>query len=317
MAKLVRKAVFPVAGMGTRLLPATKAMPKEMVPIVDTPLIQYALEEARSAGIEEFIFVTARGKTVIEDHFDVNYELSHVLVERDKAAVLEAIRHWMPEPGQLAFTRQQQPLGLGHAVWCARNMIGDEPFAVLLADDLIDAHRPCLKQMLDAHAETGGNMVAVMEVPQSEVNRYGILDVGARRGRSVVARGVIEKPQPADAPSTLAVVGRYILQPEIFAHLESVQPGAGNEIQLTDAIAQMMTSCPLTGYVFEGRRFDCGDRLGFLEANIALALARPDVAPAIERIIDRYRPAPRPAGRRLTPVPAPDDAAAPTLLAKA
>jgi len=314
MAKLVRKAVFPVAGMGTRLLPATKAMPKEMVPIVDTPLIQYALEEARAAGIEEFIFVTARGKTVIEDHFDVNYELSHVLVERDKAAVLEAIRHWMPEPGQLAFTRQQRPLGLGHAVWCARNMIGDEPFAVLLADDLIDAKRPCLQQMLDAHGETGGNMVAVMEVPAAEVGRYGILDVGARRGRTVAARGVVEKPQPPAAPSTLAVVGRYILQPEIFAHLESVQPGAGNEIQLTDAIARMMESCPLTGYIFEGQRFDCGDRLGFLEANIALSLARPDVAPAVERMIERYRPA-RPAARRSVVAPSRDAGAPPPSLA--
>ena len=208
MAKRVRKAVFPVAGMGTRLLPATKAMPKEMVPIVDTPLIQYALEEARTAGIEEFIFVTARGKTVIEDHFDVNYELSHVLVERNKSAVLESIRHWMPEPGQLTFTRQQQPLGLGHAVWCARNMIGDEPFAVLLADDLIFSRQPCLQQMLDAHAHTGGNMVAVMDVPREEVGRYGILDVGTRRGRIVEARGLVEKPGQADAPSTLAVVDR-------------------------------------------------------------------------------------------------------------
>ena len=314
MAKLVRKAVFPVAGMGTRLLPATKAMPKEMVPIVDTPLIQYALEEARAAGIEEFIFVTARGKTVIEDHFDVNYELSHVLVERDKAAVLEAIRHWMPEPGQLTFTRQQQPLGLGHAVWCARNMIGDEPFAVLLADDLINAKRPCLQQMLDAHEESGGNMVAVMEVPAAEVGRYGILDVGARRGRTVAARGVVEKPRPAAAPSTLAVVGRYILQPEIFAHLESVGPGAGNEIQLTDAISRMMASCPLTGYIFEGQRFDCGDRLGFLEANIALSLARPDVAPAVERMIERYRPA-RPAARRSAAAPSRDAAPPPPGLA--
>ncbi len=315
MAKRVRKAVFPVAGMGTRLLPATKAMPKEMVPIVDTPLIQYALEEARTAGIEEFIFVTARGKTVIEDHFDVNYELSHVLVERNKSAVLESIRHWMPEPGQLTFTRQQQPLGLGHAVWCARNMIGDEPFAVLLADDLIFSRQPCLQQMLDAHAHTGGNMVAVMDVPRAEVGRYGILDVGTRRGRTVEARGLVEKPAQADAPSTLAVVGRYILQPEIFAHLERVQPGAGNEIQLTDAIARMIVGCPLTGYVFEGQRFDCGDRLGFLEANIALSLARPDVGPAVERMIERYRPR-RVRTRVAAAVPSREPATMPDLAAK-
>ncbi len=315
MAKHVRKAVFPVAGMGTRLLPATKAMPKEMVPIVDTPLIQYALEEARSAGIEEFIFVTARGKTVIEDHFDVNYELSHVLVERNKSAVMESIRHWMPEPGQLTFTRQQQPLGLGHAVWCARNMIGDEPFAVLLADDLIFTKRPCLQQMLDAHAHTGGNMVAVMDVPRSEVSRYGILDASARHGRTVEARGLVEKPAAADAPSTLAVVGRYILQPEIFAHLERLQPGAGNEIQLTDAIAQMINGCPLTGYVFEGQRFDCGDRLGFLEANIALSLARPDVGPAVARMMERYRPR-RPSTRTISAGPSREPAVMPDLAAK-
>jgi UTP--glucose-1-phosphate uridylyltransferase len=315
MTKLVRKAVFPVAGMGTRLLPATKAMPKEMVPIVDTPLIQYALEEARSAGIEEFIFVTARGKTVIEDHFDVNYELSHVLVERNKAAVLESIRHWMPEPGQLTFTRQQQPLGLGHAVWCARNMIGDEPFAVLLADDLIFTKRPCLQQMLDAHAHTGGNMVAVMDVPRSDVSRYGILDASSRSGRTVAARGLVEKPAVAEAPSTLAVVGRYILQPEIFTHLERLQPGAGNEIQLTDAIARMIDGCPLTGYVFEGQRFDCGDRLGFLEANIALSLARSDVGPAVERMMERYRPR-RPRTRTISAGPSREPAVMPDLAAK-
>jgi UTP--glucose-1-phosphate uridylyltransferase len=280
MANRIRKAVFPVGGLGTRFLPATKAMPKEMLTVVDKPLIQYAVEEARAAGIEEFIFVTGRGKTVIEDHFDYSYELNDLLAERGKQAELDAIKASMLPAGQVGYTRQQEPLGLGHAVWCARNMVGNEPFAVLLADDLILSEQPCLKQLVDAWATPGGTMVAAMEVPNEQTDRYGIIEPAASvssDGRLVEVAGLIEKPTPDKAPSNLAVIGRYILMPEVFDHLSRHQRGAGNEIQLTDALSAMIGSGPFHGLRFEGRRFDCGSRSGFVQANIACALAREDL----------------------------------------
>jgi len=290
MSHPIRKAVFPVGGLGTRFLPATKAMPKEMLPIVDKPLIQYAVEEAQAAGIEEFIFVTGRSKSAIEDHFDRSYELETTLRERGKDAQISAVTSCMPSPGQIAYTRQQDPLGLGHAVWCARNLVGDEPFAVLLADDLILADKPCLAQMVDAYRDEPGTYVAVMEVPRAHTNRYGILDIAGERGRLVQVKGVVEKPDPAVAPSTLSIIGRYILVPEVFHHLEHTQRGAGGEIQLTDALAQIIARnrLPFMGLRFAGRRFDCGDKAGFLEANIAYALARPDMAPDVRRILAEY-----------------------------
>ncbi|HUC64527.1 MAG TPA: UTP--glucose-1-phosphate uridylyltransferase GalU [Stellaceae bacterium] len=289
MAQRVRKAVFPVGGLGTRFLPATKAMPKEMLPVVDKPLIQYAVEEAQAAGIEEFIFVTGRSKTAIEDHFDHSYELETTLRERSKEAQIAALNSWMPQPGQVAYTRQQVPLGLGHAVWCARNLIGDEPFAVLLADDLILADTPCLKQMIEAQNGAEGSMVAVMEVPREHTNRYGILDIEGEEGRLVNVKGVVEKPDPATAPSNLSIIGRYILEPEVFDHLARIGRGAGNEIQLTDALAELIHgNKPFHGLRFDGTRFDCGDKVGFLQANIAFALARPDMAAAVRKILDSY-----------------------------
>ena len=289
MAQPIRKAVFPVGGLGTRFLPATKAMPKEMLPVVDKPLIQYAVEEAQAAGIEQFIFVTGRSKTAIEDHFDHSYELETTLKERGKNAQVIAVNSWMPRPGQIAYTRQQVPLGLGHAVWCARNLVGDEPFAVLLADDLILADKPCLSQMVDVHDETDGNVVAVMEVPRDQTNRYGILDVEQDDGRLVKMRGVVEKPEPAKAPSNLSIIGRYILQPEVFEHLARIGRGAGNEIQLTDALAELVRgNKPFHGLRFAGQRFDCGDKVGFLQANIAFALSRPDMSEAVKQILSEY-----------------------------
>jgi UTP--glucose-1-phosphate uridylyltransferase len=289
MAQRIRKAVFPVGGLGTRFLPATKAMPKEMLPVVDKPLIQYAVEEAQQAGIEEFIFVTGRSKTAIEDHFDHSYELETTLKERGKNAQVIAVNSWMPRPGQIAYTRQQVPLGLGHAVWCARNLVGEEPFAVLLADDLILADKPCLKQMVEVHDETDGNVVAVMEVPREHTNRYGILDVEQDDGRLVKMRGVVEKPEPAKAPSNLSIIGRYILQPEVFDHLGRIGRGAGNEIQLTDALAELVRgNKPFHGLRFAGRRFDCGDKVGFLQANIAFALSRADMSEAVKQILSEY-----------------------------
>jgi UTP--glucose-1-phosphate uridylyltransferase len=286
---VIRKAVFPVAGLGTRMLPATKAIPKEMLPVVDKPIIQYAFEEARAAGIEHIVFVTGRGKSVIEDHFDHAYELDDALARKDKRAELEAVSAWVPQPGELSYTRQQEPLGLGHAVWCAREMIGHEPFAVVLVDDLVVSDVPCLRQMVEAHAETRGNLVAVEEVPREHTNRYGVLDPAADDGRLVEVKGLVEKPDPAAAPSRLAVIGRYILLPEVFEHLALQQTGAGGEIQLTDAMARMIGRHPFHGLRFEGRRFDCGARLGYLEATIACALEREDLRPGVRQIIDRYR----------------------------
>jgi UTP--glucose-1-phosphate uridylyltransferase len=292
MSKAVRKAIFPVGGLGTRFLPATKAMPKEMLPVVDKPLIQYAVEEARAAGIEQFIFVTGRGKTAIEDHFDYSAELHHALVSRDKHELWKLLEPTMMPAGQVAYTRQPEPLGLGHAVWCARDLVRDEPFAVLLADDLILSAEPCLKQMVEVHAKVGGNMVAVMDVAPEHTSRYGIIDPkpGAVADKRLVeVKGMIEKPRPANAPSTLAVIGRYILQPEVFFNLDRQERGAGGEIQLTDALADLIGLMPFHGVRFEGRRFDCGDKVGFLEANIAFALERPDMGPPLRDILKNYR----------------------------
>jgi UTP--glucose-1-phosphate uridylyltransferase len=286
---VIRKAVFPVAGLGTRMLPATKAIPKEMLPVVDKPIIQYAFEEARAAGIEHIIFVTGRGKSVIEDHFDRAYELDEALVKKGKLAELESISSWLPQPGELTYTRQQEPLGLGHAVWCARELVGDEPFAVVLVDDLIQSATPCLQQMVAAHAETGGNIVAVEEVAKEHTDRYGVLDPASDDGRLVEVKGLVEKPDPARAPSRLAIIGRYILLPEVFEHLALQQKGSGGEIQLTDAMARMIGRRPFHGLRFEGRRFDCGARLGYLEAIVACALARADLRSGIRDILERYR----------------------------
>ena len=278
MPKKVRKAVFPVGGLGTRFLPATKAMPKEMLPVVDKPLIQYAVEEARDAGIEEFIFVTGRGKTIIEDHFDRSYELESVLIERQKDGLLRELQASVPKAGTIAYIRQQEPLGLGHAVWCAKRLVGDEPFAVILADDLILADTPCLAQMTAAREEKGGgNMLAVMEVPKAHTSRYGILSPGKESGKLIEINGLVEKPAPEAAPSNLAVIGRYILEPGIFDLLENQSRGAGNEIQLTDALSSLLGGDPFYGLKFDGTRYDCGDKMGFLEANIAFALNRDDM----------------------------------------
>ena len=289
MHKSVRKAVFPVAGLGTRFLPATKAMPKEMLPIVDKPLIHYAVEEAKAAGIEQFFFVTSRGKSAIDDHFDRAFELEATLRERGKEDLLEELEARLPEPGQIAYTRQQTPLGLGHAVWCARALVGDEPFAVLLADDLMVCEKPCLTQMVEAYEETGGNVVAIIEVPRAQTSRYGVLDVIDDDGKLVRARGVVEKPDPAEAPSTLTIIGRYIIQPEIFGHLSNAEPGSGGEIQLTDALAKLISEGQaFHGLRFEGKRYDCGDKLGFLEATVALGLQHPELGAGLRRILHSY-----------------------------
>jgi UTP--glucose-1-phosphate uridylyltransferase len=283
----VRKAVFPVAGLGTRFLPATKAMPKEMLPLVDKPLVQNAIEEAREAGIEEFVFVTSRGKGVVEDHFDMHPELNATLEARNKKAELELVKKTEISSGHLYFTRQHKPLGLGHAVWCAKQVIGREPFAILLPDDVVLSERGCLAQMLDIYNEVGGNVVAVVDVPREHTNRYGILDVSSDDGRIAAIKGLVEKPDPTVAPSTLSIIGRYVLQPEVFDHLDAGVAGAGGEIQLTDSMAKLIGSQPFHGYRFEGKRYDCGDKIGFLEANIAFALQRPEMA-------DKLRAALRP-----------------------
>ncbi len=277
MNRVVRKAIMPVAGLGTRFLPATKAMPKEMLPVVDKPIIQYAVEEAFAAGIEELILVTGRGKYLLEDHFDHAFELEATLIERGRDSALELVHSIIPTAGRISYTRQQKPLGLGHAIWCARNLVGNEPFAILLPDDLVQSKTPCLAQMMAAYAEMGGNLVAVMDVPRAHTNRYGILDTGIVKGDLAEVRGLVEKPEPDKAPSTLSIIGRYILQPEIFAILDRGEKGAGGEIQLTDAMAHLIGKQAFHGYRFEGTRYDCGDKLGFLKATVALALARDDL----------------------------------------
>ena len=289
MHRPVRKAVFPVAGLGTRFLPATKAMPKEMLPVVDKPLIHYAVEEAKAAGIEEFFFVTSRGKSAIDDHFDRAIELEAALRERGKTELLAELEARLPEPGQMAYTRQQTPLGLGHAVWCARTLVGDEPFAVLLADDLMVCDKPCLAQMVEAYAETGGNLAAIIEVPRAHTSRYGVLDVVSDDGSLVRAKGVVEKPDPAEAPSSLTIIGRYIIQPEVFGHLSNAEPGSGGEIQLTDALAKLIDDGQaFHGFRFNGKRFDCGDKLGFLEATVALGLRHPELGAGLHEILTSY-----------------------------
>lgn len=276
----IRKVVFPVGGLGTRFLPATKSMPKEMLPIVDKPLIHYAFEEARDAGIEQFIFVTGRNKDAIENHFDHAYELERSLSDKRHGKALATARAWLPEPGSVTYLRQQEPLGLGHAVWCARHVVGNEPFAVILADDLVNGGVPCLKQMVEAYRDLGAvNMAAVMDVPQERTANYGILDPMQEDGKLVQAKALVEKPLPAEAPSTISIIGRYILQPSIFAMLEGQKRGAGGEIQLTDAMNQSIGGpTPFYGYRFDGTRYDCGEVAGYVEANVALSLERPELA---------------------------------------
>ncbi len=287
MFKPVRKAVFPVGGLGTRFLPATKAMPKEMLPVVDKPLIEYAVDEAKAAGIEEFIFVTGRGKAAIEDHFDLSLELETQMLDKGKNR--EAlISHSAFKPGQVAFTRQQQALGLGHAVWCARNLVGNEPFAVLLADDLVKSQVPCLAQILHHYQKVGGNIIAVEAISPEHTNRYGIIEPGIWDHNLVDVKGIIEKPSPATAPSNIAVIGRYVLQPEVFDFLDSQTVGAGGEIQLTDSLSSMVGRLPFHGLQFEGQRFDCGDKVGFQEANIAFSLGRPDISEQMRELIGKY-----------------------------
>jgi UTP--glucose-1-phosphate uridylyltransferase len=284
----VRKAIFPVGGLGARFLPATKSMPKEMLPVVDKPLIQYAVEEAKAAGIEQFIFVTGRGKTAIEDHFDYSYELQDTLAGRKRSKELALIDDLLPVPGQVAYLRQQHPRGLGHAVWCARHLAAGEPVAVLLADDMVMAETPCLKQMVDVYNRVGGNLVAVMDVPREHTQRYGVLKTGREDGRLTEVKGLVEKPAPAAAPSTLSIIGRYILQPQVFDLLAEQKPGAGGEVQLTDALAGMIGHGPFNGYRFEGKRFDCGDKAGFIEATIAYALKHDVIGGAVRDIVREY-----------------------------
>jgi UTP--glucose-1-phosphate uridylyltransferase len=287
--KKLRKAVLPVAGLGTRFLPATKALAKEMLPVVDKPLIQYAVEEARAAGIEQFCFVTGRGKTALVEHFDIAFELEATLRERGRTEALAELDAMRIAPGSLLTVRQQVPHGLGHAIWCARAFIGDDPFAILLPDDLILSDTPCLQQLAEAYEQTGGNVVAVVDVPRAETNRYGILKIGADDGRLVEVQGLVEKPAPQEAPSTLSVIGRYILMPEVIVHLEKMERGAGNEIQLTDGMAKLIGQQPFHGLRYEGTRFDCGNKIGFLEAQIAFALKRPDLSGAVRAFLGRYQ----------------------------
>jgi UTP--glucose-1-phosphate uridylyltransferase len=282
--KPLRKAVFPVGGLGTRFLPATKALPKEMLPIVDRPLIQYAVDEALEAGIEQMIFVTGRGKSAIEDHFDIAYELETTMAHRGKS--LEILHQTRLKPGAVAYVRQQEPMGLGHAVWCARDIVGDEPFAIFLADELMVGQPGCMKQMVDAYNRVGGNLVCGYEVPPEETDRYGIISPGRQDGNLVEVTALVEKPKLGTAPSNLMIPGRYILQPEVMRVLETQGKGAGGEIQLTDAMAQMIGGQPFHAYKFGGRRFDCGDKAGYIQANIALALDRPEIGPAVRKFID-------------------------------
>jgi UTP--glucose-1-phosphate uridylyltransferase len=279
----IRKAIFPVAGLGTRFLPATKAMPKEMLPVVDRPLIQHVVDEARQAGIEHFIFVTGRNKAVIEDHFDRQFELEGTLKERGKTPDLELLMEDLPEPGTTSFTRQQSPMGLGHAVWCARELVGHEPFALLLPDVLVQHTKGCMAQMIEAANELDAkaNLIAVEEIPRENVGSYGVVGVGKTKGKAFEITAMVEKPKPAEAPSSLIITGRYILQPEIFDILDKQSAGAGGEIQLTDAMKTLATRQPFYGVKFEGRSFDCGSKIGFLTANVAYALEREDIGPQV------------------------------------
>ncbi len=285
----IRKAVFPVAGLGTRFLPATKAIPKEMLTVVDKPVIQYVVDEAREAGIEHFIFVTGRNKAVIEDHFDIQFELNTTLAERGKDEQLARLQALQPEPGQTSFTRQQVPLGLGHAVWCARDLVGDEPFALLLPDMIMQSERSCMREMVELYEQTGSNIVAVQECDPAEAHKYGIVGQGKAVHNGFEISGMVEKPKPGTAPSNLYINGRYILQPEIFSILQHQKRGAGNEIQLTDGMLTLAKSQAFHGYNYRGRTFDCGSPEGFIEANIAFGLWRPDMREHVLSAIDRLR----------------------------
>jgi UTP--glucose-1-phosphate uridylyltransferase len=283
--KPIRKAVFPVAGLGTRFLPATKAIPKEMLPVVDRPLIQYAVDEAREAGIEQMIFVTGRGKSAIEDHFDIAYELEHTMSARGKdLSVLEPTRLG---PGNCAYVRQQEPMGLGHAIWCAREFVGDEPFAIFLPDEFMHGSPGCMAQMVAEYNWVGGNLLSVLEVPRDQVSSYGVIDPGDAQGKLTEVRGLVEKPPVETAPSNLIISGRYILQPEVMRVLEDQQAGAGGEIQLTDAMARMIGSQPFHAVTFDGTRYDCGSKTGYIEANLAVALSRPDMADEVRAMAKR------------------------------
>jgi UTP--glucose-1-phosphate uridylyltransferase len=283
----VRKAVFPVAGLGTRFLPATKVMPKEMLPINDRPLIQHVFEEARSAGIEEFIFITGRYKDMLIEHFDYQPELMGVLESRGKADLVQKVRDSEMPAGKLFTTRQPKALGLGHAVWCAKKLVGDEPFAVLLPDDIIQHPQGCLSQMMDVYRKRGGNVVATKDIPRTHTHKYGILDVASDDGKTVSVKGLVEKPSPEAAPSTLCIIGRYILQPEVFEYLDAFETGAGNEIQLTDAMAKLLGRQAFHGLRFEGQHFDCGSRLGFIAANLAYGMNDPDIGEDVRKLIGK------------------------------
>ena len=290
MIKPLRKAVFPVGGLGTRFLPATKALPKEMLPVVDRPLIQYAVDEALEAGIEQMIFVTGRGKSAIEDHFDIAYELETTMVARGKS--LDLLHQTRLAPGAVAYVRQQEPMGLGHAVWCARDIVGDEPFAVLLADDFMVGAlgKPgCLRQMVEAYNRTGGNLICAQEVPEDQTDKYGVVTPGKRDGALTEVKGLVEKPKAGTAPSNLAVIGRYILQPEVMRVLETQEKGAGGEIQLTDAMARMIGDQAFHAVTFAGTRYDCGDKAGFVQATIAIAIAHPQIGPSVRDFIAAQR----------------------------
>ena len=283
--KPIRKAVFPVAGMGTRFLPATKAIPKEMLPVIDRPLIQYAVDEAREAGIDQLIFVTGRGKTAIVEHFDHAFELEATMKDREKS--LEILEPTRILPGNLVTVRQQVPLGLGHAIWCARAIVGDEPFAIFLPDELMIGQPGCMKQMVEAYNEVGGNLISVLEVPEDEVSSYGVIAPGERHGSLTEVKGLVEKPKREDAPSNLIISGRYILQPEVMRVLEGQEKGAGGEIQLTDAMARMIGKQPFHAVTFAGKRYDCGSKTGFIEATLAIALQREDMADDVRAIARR------------------------------
>ncbi|MCC6926572.1 UTP--glucose-1-phosphate uridylyltransferase GalU [Novosphingobium sp.] len=286
--KPIKKAVFPVAGLGTRFLPATKAIPKEMLPVIDRPLIQYAVDEAREAGIEQLIFVTGRGKTAIVEHFDMAFELETTMKDREKA--LDVLEPTRIQPGNLVTVRQQVPLGLGHAIWCARAIVGDEPFAIFLPDELMIANKGstgCMKQMVEAYNEVGGNLISVLEVPEEEVSSYGVIAPGASQGALTEVKGLVEKPRREDAPSNLIISGRYILQPEVMRVLENQGKGAGGEVQLTDAMAQMIGHQPFHAVTFAGRRYDCGSKTGFVEATLAIALEREDMADEVRAMARR------------------------------
>ncbi len=282
----IKKAVFPVAGLGTRFLPATKAMPKEMLPIVDKPLIQYAVEEALASGIKQIIFVTGSGKTALENHFDCQYELEDTLKKRKKDDLLKTIESLVPESGTIVYTRQSEPLGLGHAIWCARDVVGDEPFAVLLADDLIQSDVPVLHQMINEFDRLRASIVAAIEIPREDTNKYGILDAEPAYNGTVRIKSMVEKPDPENAPSCLAAIGRYIFTPRIFSLLGQQKRGAGDEIQVTDSMVELLKEQPLFGFKFKGTRFDCGDKAGFQMANIAFALERPEIKEKLEEYIN-------------------------------